>query len=252
MLGIALTIAGVAAGGVFAHGMIAPASQLFGTAVFHGKNTRGVALTFDDGPHPDGTPAILDALEQAQCKATFFVIGAHAHRWPALVRRIVEAGHIVGNHSFSHSHFASCGHAGWWRDQIARTDRAVFDASGVTPTYFRPPLGLRPPPTMIAARQMGKTVVTWSRRAVDGVNTTSERIVGRLVPGARGGDIFLLHDGIDPHLARDPRATIEAIAPVIAGVRARGLGVVGLDELIRGDSAGDRAEQPHRDEKHER
>lgn len=224
--------AGAVFGGVFTYGMVSPTSQMFGRTVFKGDSPRGVSLTFDDGPHPEGTPAVLDALGEAGVKATFFVIGSYVERWPALAERIVREGHEVGNHSFSHAHLASCGHAKWWREQIARTDDAVREATGVTPIFFRPPLGLRPPPTMLAARSMKKIVLTWSRRAVDGVTTTRERIVERLAP-ARGGDILLLHDGIDPHRARDPRPTIEALPNVIAGLKNRGLDVVPLRDLLR-------------------
>jgi peptidoglycan/xylan/chitin deacetylase (PgdA/CDA1 family) len=229
-LGLGLTAA--AAGGVIAYGITSPSSQMFGTALCRGKDGPGVSLTFDDGPHPEGTPAVLDALGEAGVKATFFVIGANVRRWPELANRMVREGHEVGNHGFTHSHWSAFGTASWWRRQIADTDDAVNRATGSTPQFFRPPLGLKAPPTMLAARQQNKTVITWTHRAIDGLTTTPERIVSRLVPATRGGDILLLHDGIDPYHKRDTRPTIDSLRPLIAGLRAKGLEVATLRETL--------------------
>jgi peptidoglycan/xylan/chitin deacetylase (PgdA/CDA1 family) len=143
--------------------------------------------------------------------------------------RIHKEGHIVGNHSFDHLGLGFLRGQAFWRDQIDRTDHVIGQTIGVRPNLFRPPLGTK---TWFVARAAQRhTVVTWNRRAMDGVATTSQRILDRLLRRTRPGDIIALHDGVSPQSRRDPSVTIEAIRPLIAGLRARGIEPVRLDEL---------------------
>lgn len=219
--------------GVSAYGVFAPGSSLICPCVTHGRTdgTPGVALTFDDGPHPDATTAILDHLGALGARAAFFVIGRQVQRWPDLVRRMDTEGHLVCNHSLTHS--PVCGFA-WqrsWENQLRGTDDAVERVIGKRPALFRPPMGIKTPHIKWATRRTGHTVVTWSLRAFDGVPTTPGRILHRLVPRAAPGDILALHDGLTPPTRRIPRATVEAVRPLIVGLRERGLSIVRLDDL---------------------
>ena len=213
---------------------VSPTSRFWGPVVPTG-DTSGpprYALTFDDGPCDNATPRILDTLAQLNARATFFVIGVNANRFPKVVRRIYDEGHIVANHSYTHSHFGIM-RAGWyWERQIRQTDALLHDIIGVKPAFFRPPMGARHLHLTRAARRYGHTIITWSRRAMDGIPTTADRIVQRLSRHTAPGDILIMHDGIDPNRHRDPSPSINAVRPLIAQLRHQGLEPAPLHELI--------------------
>lgn len=230
----ALAAAGLATIGTLAHGMFAPRSTLFGPVISSARgrrSSRDVALTFDDGPWPGSTDLILDILKQESVPAAFFVIGRYADEHPALLRRIRDEEHLIANHSFDHARSGMFKWARYWRGQISRTDEAVHRAAGVRPAFFRPPMGFKSPHLMTAARASDHRIVTWSRRAYDGVATTPEAIV-RHVARSRPGDIILLHDGRDPASRRPVGATARALPEVIAALRAANLTPAPLDQLL--------------------
>lgn len=213
---------------------VSPKSRFWGPVVPTG-DTSGpprYALTFDDGPCDNATPRILDTLGELNARATFFIIGVNAQRFPHIVRRIFDEGHIVANHSFTHSHFGIM-RAGWyWERQIRDTDALLQSIIGVKPAYFRPPMGARHLHLTRAARRLGHTLITWSRRAIDGIPTTADRIIHRLAHHTAPGEILLMHDGIDPNLHRDPSASVAAVKPLIQRLRDQGLEPAPLDQLI--------------------
>jgi peptidoglycan-N-acetylglucosamine deacetylase len=190
-----------------------------------------VALTFDDGPGP-GTGPILDALRKLRVQAAFFVIGTNAERYPELVRRMDAEGHIVANHTYDHRHWASLKSPGYWRDQLLRTDQVIMEILGKRPAFFRPPLGRKSWWMASPLRQSGHATVCWSRRALDGVPTTKEKILSRMIEPVQAGDILVMHDGQEPLRARDPAPTIAALEPMIRGLRGRGFEFERLDRLI--------------------
>jgi len=217
-----------------AYASVAPRCSLWGRVVYRGVPARSAgayALTFDDGPTEESTPRVLDTLARLGAKATFFVIGANARRHPGIVRRIHEEGHVVGNHTMDHSHFGMMRAQWYWDRQVRETDELLASIIGVKPALFRPPMGVRTWHVTIAARRFGYTIVTWSRRAMDGLPTTPERIAGRLVAPTTAGDILILHDGVEPNVRRDPSASVAAVGPVVEGLRARGLEPKSLEEL---------------------
>lgn len=217
-----------------AYASVAPRCSLWGRVVYRGDAARSAgayALTFDDGPTAESTPRVLDTLARLGAKATFFVIGANARRHPEIVRRIYDEGHVVANHTMDHSHFGMMRAQWYWDRQVRETDELLGSIIEVKPALFRPPMGVRTWHVTIAARRYGHTIVTWSRRAMDGMPTTAGRIVGRLVVPARAGDILILHDGVEPNMRRDPSASVAAVGPVIERLRARGLEPKSLEEL---------------------
>jgi peptidoglycan-N-acetylglucosamine deacetylase len=226
---------GALAAGAAAWATFAPQSQVWGRIVTQGPTDAPphVAVTFDDGPLPGATDRVLDSLSALRVKAAFFVIGREAERHPALVRRMAGEGHIVANHSFDHAPAGFMRGPWFWRRQIARTAAAIERATGQRPRLFRPPLGIKTPPILWAAARERHVTVNWTRRAFDGVSTTSQQILDRLVPHTQPGEILALHDGVSPQSRRDPDATVEAIRPLIEGLRARGIEPVRLDELVR-------------------
>jgi peptidoglycan-N-acetylglucosamine deacetylase len=158
-----------------------------------------VLLTFDDGPHPEGTPAVLEVLQRHSARAVFFVVGSRIHRAPEMLRRVVEAGHVLGNHSFAHpldrqlSLFAC-------RRDLDRCQDEIERWSGQRPTMFRPPLGSLSLPNVLAPRLAGLSSILWSvdsgdwkLRSRDDVDAAAERLLSRL-SGRRLHDIVLFHD----------------------------------------------------------
>ncbi|MFZ0381559.1 MAG: polysaccharide deacetylase family protein [Solirubrobacteraceae bacterium] len=154
----------------------------------------GVALTFDDGPHPQGTPAILDILDGEQLKATFFLVGEQVERRPALAAEIAQRGHAIALHGYRHRPQPSL------RDRAVQTDlargtSAIEAATGLSPTWHRPPYGLYSPAGLDEARQRGLKPILWSRWGKDWRRlTTPERIAARATSQLAPGDVILLHD----------------------------------------------------------
>ena len=229
------TAVAVAWAGVVAHGTFSPAATLWGPVVSRSRERARphVALTFDDGPTPGSTERVLDSLGAAGVRAAFFVVGRNAERWPRLVERMHAEGHVVGNHTWDHSHYGIFRRDEYWRRQVERTDRLIEQLIGHRPALFRPPMGLKTWHVTNAARWAGHAVVTWNRRAMDGYATSAEQIVGRLLPPSRAGDIVLLHDGLEPNARRrDTRATEAAVTPLVEGLRKKGLEPRRLDEML--------------------
>ncbi|MEM6855494.1 MAG: polysaccharide deacetylase family protein [Planctomycetota bacterium] len=201
--------------------------------LFRGEFRGRVALTFDDGPTPDSTPAVLDALKEVNALATFFVVGRNVERHPDLLRRMHDEGHLIANHTYDHDRQGLWGLNAFWRRQIDRADDAVLDIIGRRPAMFRPPMGLKHWHLMQEARYGGHAVVTWSRKARDGGAKPPKKtkLIKRLAK-ARDGDILLLHDGHEPDRPASRRITAEAVVPLVNQLRDRGLQIVRLDELL--------------------
>lgn len=206
---------GVAIAGALTHGAFYPNSPVFGPVVSHLRTRdRFVALTFDDGPNPDATPAILDALGVRGIKAAFFILGRHAERWPALVRRTAEEGHTICNHGYHHRklHLKSPKYV---REDLERGTRAIVDACGVRPCFFRAPHGFRSPWVTAIAASLGQRTVGWSRGVWDSARPGIEVIAERTVRAVRPGAILLLHDGDGYDPLGDRRQTARAV-PLLA------------------------------------
>ena len=235
ILGWPAAVGIAAAGTVLAHGTLAPASNFWGPVLSRAPfgDGRGVALTFDDGPTPGTTDRALDILGELRVRAAFFVVGCSARKHPKLIERMHAEGHIVGNHTLDHSHFGLFGRRGYWGRQVAETDEVIRQIIGRRPALFRPPMGIKTAHVTKAAAAAGHTVVTWTRRAFDGIGTSPERIVRRLAPHAQAGDILLLHDGLEPHaLRRDATPTVAALRPLVEQLRSRGLEPRPLDAML--------------------
>lgn len=192
-----------------------------------------VALTFDDGPDPRFTPALLDLLRERRLRATFFVVGERAERYPELIRRIDQEGHLLGNHS--HRHDLAI-HFGLWKkaaDEIDRCNEILARILKKTPRLFRPPLGFKNPALGDELRRRGMVVVGWQARGYDAVSADAGAIARRLLEGARPGGVLLLHDGAGLRGTEDRGPTLAALPLLLDGLQARGLAVVPLDELLQ-------------------
>ena len=193
---------------------------------------REVALTIDDGPDPEVTPAVLDLLDAAGARATFFCIAEQAARHPGLVREIVRRGHSVQNHSHAHGHnFSLLGPRGFARE-IQAAQSVLAELAGEAPRFFRAPAGLRNPFLAPVLHRLGLTLASWTRRGYDTRERDPQRVLQRLTRGLAAGDILLLHDG---NCARDAqgRPVILTVLPdLLATLRRQQLLPVTLTQSL--------------------
>jgi peptidoglycan/xylan/chitin deacetylase (PgdA/CDA1 family) len=217
--------------GLIAWGVLDPSLEMFASVVWRGpEGARGVALTFDDGPHPSFTRSILDTLDAAGAQATFFVIGEKGAREPELLRELVARGHLVGVHGEHHDRLLSLRSAARVRADLARSVEFLAATTGARPRLYRPPVGQTNPRIARIAAELGLTIVGWSVRGRDGVRADAARVAGRVVSGLQDGAIVLLHDAAerDDH---EPAARA-ALPAILAAMRERGLEPVRLDAWI--------------------
>jgi peptidoglycan-N-acetylglucosamine deacetylase len=210
-------------------GALWPRLEMFANVLWRGpKGARGVALTFDDGPDPVHTRKVLDCLDAAGAKATFFVIGRKARSFPDVVREIRDRGHLVGVHGNAHDRFLALRSQARVTSDLSQAVESLVELEGERPLFYRPPVGQMNPRIDRAARHLGLTIVGWSVRARDGIRTRPIQVVQRVVPHLSDGAIVLLHDGAerDDHEPAAPTALPE----ILAAMKARGLRGVRLDE----------------------
>jgi len=188
-----------------------------------------IAITIDDGPDPEVTPAVLALLDRHAVRASFFCIGERIARHPQLAREIVARGHGLENHSQRHLNRFSLLGPRALRAEIAGAQESIAFATGAAARFFRAPAGLRNPflePELVRA---GLTLVSWTRRGFDTVSRDPDRVLARLLKGLAAGDILLLHDG---HAARTPSQApiiLTVLPSLLAAIRAAGLKPVTLE-----------------------
>jgi peptidoglycan/xylan/chitin deacetylase (PgdA/CDA1 family)/GT2 family glycosyltransferase len=219
---------------LFAYHGINPRSWFYGKVLSNGnRNHPRIALTFDDGPNEPYTSHVLSTLEQYKIKATFFVIGQNARRYPDVCRRIVTSGNVIGNHSYHH-HKSLCLR---WGKVIARdielSRQAIYECTGFEPKLFRPPHGFRTPWLMRTVRHLGYTVVTWDNMTGDWkANKSAEEIGQTVVQRAKPGGVIVLHDGRDSRPNYDRNQMLQALPFVIETLKERGFDFVTIPELL--------------------
>jgi peptidoglycan/xylan/chitin deacetylase (PgdA/CDA1 family) len=186
------------------------------------------ALTFDDGPHPEGTPAVLDALDAATATATFFLVGEQVERRPELAREIAARGHAVALHGYRHRLVLRRTRRAL-ADDLDRAAALITEAAGVPPLYYRAPYGVFSGASLALARQRGWVPFLWSRwgrdwerRATEG--TIARRAASRLA----GGDVVLLHDADHYSSAGSWRSTVEALPAILEAGSSLGVSWIPL------------------------
>jgi peptidoglycan/xylan/chitin deacetylase (PgdA/CDA1 family)/glycosyltransferase involved in cell wall biosynthesis len=188
------------------------------------EKCQQVCLTFDDGPHPVHTPRLLDVLEELGIKATFFVIGRNAEQYPQIVQRIVDEGHVLGNHTWSHpalTELSSRELAG----EVYRTRKLIAKLTGMETRLFRPPLGKLTARQFVSLWGLQQTVVLWNSDPKDYQCRSSLELRGRLLDGKlRQGDLILMHDN-QPFAA-------DVLPELAARVRARGMTFASVADWI--------------------
>jgi peptidoglycan/xylan/chitin deacetylase (PgdA/CDA1 family) len=191
-----------------------------------------IALTLDDGPDPDITPRVLDLLDAAGVKASFFCIGWRARENPALCRAIVERGHRVENHSDAHSWAFSAFGPGRMQADIAASQATLSDITGQAPRFFRPTAGLRNPFLDPVLAALDLRLAAWSRRGYDTREGRPEIVLGRLTRGLGAGDILLLHDGHAARTAEDQPVILAVLPPLLRTLAEQKLKPVTLADAL--------------------
>ena len=195
-------------------------SQFFMKTYWKGEPGK-IAFTFDDGPHAEQTPRVLEVLERENVKAAFFCTGENASKNPELLKQIFDAGHAVGNHTQKHAYVFSKAAA---KRQLEQGQQSIENIIGKKTRYFRPPFGVMNPETAKAVKENGSVIVGWDLRSRDGTTKSKELILKRVSKLLKGSSILLFHD-------TNP-VTAEAVREVIHLCRENGMEIVPLPELI--------------------
>lgn len=199
------------------------------TFKFRGPEVKQIALTFDDVPDPRFTPQVLAVLRKEGVKATFFVVGHRAKKFPDLVRQIHQGGHIIGNHSFSHPQFKKRS-LKQFQNEIQRTENIIMNLIGYRPKLIRPPYGEINEEQVKWLKKNGYTIVNWNVDSLDWKGIGKEKVVKNVLQSAGPGSIILQHAG--GGTTSDLSGTIEALPELIQTLRAKGYQFVTLPELL--------------------
>ena len=217
---------------------MAPTGQWFGrTFTGLARGTRQLAVTFDDGPNDLHTMRLLEVLAKHNVLATFFLIGRYVRQRPEIVREVVKAGHVVGNHTFTHPRLILRS-ATEIRRELSDCRAALQDAIGenanLMSNLFRPPFGGRRPAVLRVAREMGFEPVMWNVTGCDWEAPASAVIEERVARRIRGGDVILLHDGGHRQMGADRSQTVLATDGLVKRYKAEGYEFVTVPEMMAG------------------
>jgi peptidoglycan/xylan/chitin deacetylase (PgdA/CDA1 family) len=193
---------------------------------------REVALTIDDGPDPEITPAVLDLLDAHHARATFFCIARHAEQHGTLCREIVRRGHSVQNHSYAHAHSFSLRGPAALRREIGRAQEALAQITGQRPRFFRAPAGLRNLFLAPVLHEFDLQLASWTRRGFDTAQRDPAAVLGRLTRGLAVGDILLLHDHNPARAATGRPVSLEVLPALLQRFQHDGLRAVTLPEAF--------------------
>jgi peptidoglycan-N-acetylglucosamine deacetylase len=209
----------LAAGG-FAYASRWPTSQIFGRTLIAPRSPGQLALTFDDGPNPAWTPRLLDILAQHNVRATFFMVGKFAKTERELARRVADAGHLIGNHTWSHPDLSRTREADVL-NELTRTSDVLAGITGKPIVYFRPPFGARRPYVLKLARQLGLIPVTWNAMTEDWkepqADTIAQNLMKKIDSNQRRGyaSNIVLHDGSHRALNTDRGPSVSAASQLL-------------------------------------
>ena len=210
---------------VMAYGSMNVDSNFFIKTINQGDTkTNCIAITFDDGPFPENTTRILDILKEKQVESAFFCIGKNVMQSPAVLRRIDEEGHVVGNHTFNHGRFFDLQSSSAMHDELVKTDQIIFNLLGKRTKLFRPPYGVTNPALAKAVRKCSYSTIGWSLRSLDTITKDKHVLWNRITKNLKAGDVVLFHDYCEN--------TIELLPQFIDHAAKNGLKIVRLDVLL--------------------
>jgi peptidoglycan-N-acetylglucosamine deacetylase len=226
-------LTGLTAGG-YMYAAHSPTSQLFGRTLTAGSDPQEVALTFDDGPNDPYTPRLLDLLARYHVRATFFLMGSFVRQRPAIARDLLQAGHLLANHTVNHPSLLWEGSASV-REELTGCSAIIEDATGKKVEYFRPPFGARRPEVLRIARELGLAPVMWNVTAHDWDATDSKALAARVQNSVQrnqqrhSASNILLHDGGHLQLGTDRSVTLATVGMLLGSWAASDLRFVTVD-----------------------
>ncbi len=232
---LATVLAGTAAAGALVaagYQSMAPTGQWYGrTFTGLARDTRQLALTYDDGPNDPHTLRLLEVLARHDVRATFFLIGRYVRQRGDLAREVVKAGHVVGNHTFTHP-VLSLKSAAEIRKELTDCRTALQDVVGQHSNLFRPPFGARRPAVLHIARELGLQPVMWNVTGYDWNAPPAATIEQKCAKQIRGGDVILLHDGGHKQMGADRSQTVLATENLIRRYKAEGYEFVTISQMV--------------------
>lgn len=207
-------------------------SSLFGRIIWRGRTDRNqIAITFDDGPHPQFTREILGILKDQHIPATFFLVGKKVEAFPDVAREILQAGHDVGFHGFTHRplwlrtrHFL--------REEVEGSRLAFKRVMSCEPSLFRPPYGIRGLRIMQLAQEHGWKTIYWTKAGWDWRSISGEEVARRALKGIEAGSIILLHDGDGPSFDADRKRTVDALRIIIRELKDLGFSFAKVSDIL--------------------
>jgi peptidoglycan/xylan/chitin deacetylase (PgdA/CDA1 family) len=233
MLALALTGAVSAAAAIAAgYQSMAPTGKWYGqTFTGLARGTRQIALTYDDGPNDPHTLRLLEVLAKHGVKATFFTIGRYVQQHPEIAREIVQAGHAIGNHTFTHPLLTFKSETEI-RHELGQCRSALQDAIGEPSNLFRPPFGGRRPAVLRVARELRLIPVMWNVTGYDWNAPPAAVIERKVARQIHGGDVILLHDGGHKQMGADRSQTVIATDHLIARQKSEGYDFVTIPRMM--------------------
>lgn len=231
MIPVLIGLTAAAAASAAGYQSMAPTGQWYGRTFARGmRGSKQIALTYDDGPNDPHTLKLLDVLARHNLQATFFMIGRYVRQRPEIARAVAQAGHVIGNHTFTHPLLI------FESEEQTRTElldcrSALQDAIGEHSKLFRPPFGGRRPATLRIARELGLQTVMWNVTGYDWNAPPAAVIEKKVARQMRGGDVILLHDGGHRALGADRAQTVIATDNLIRRYRDQGYEFVTVEEM---------------------
>ena len=232
MLRLAIAAASAAAVVAAGYQTKSPTGQWYGRT-FTGSpdRARQLALTYDDGPNDPHTQQLLEVLSKHNVHATFFLIGRYVKQLPQIAREISQAGHVIGNHTFTHPSLLFKSKTEINR-QLVDCRAALEDAIGAHSNLFRPPFGSRRPAVLRVARELGFEPVMWNVTAYDWKGNAALQIERNVSKQIRGGDVILLHDGGHHHIGEDRSQTVVATNHLLTRYKAEEFEFVTIPQMM--------------------
>jgi peptidoglycan-N-acetylglucosamine deacetylase len=204
-------------------------SNFYINAYCKGETTEKIiAITFDDGPHPEFTWQILKILEEFNAPATFFVIGKNISGNENIIKQIDQSGHIIGNHTYSHSFFIDFKNKSGFMDELNRTSDLIHKITAKKIKWFRPPYGVTTPNLARASRELNYDIIGWNIRSMDTTNDSETVILNRIKKQMEAGSIILFHD--------TSAKTVNVLKQTLNFAKENGFKIVSAEELLQTSS----------------